>query len=109
MTMHTDKPTDSEFIVFITNKYHNKLLALEPDSIFGSKLVACAKTLATMNAANLPEKIDKNEEVNERGDDETNANNADQHTKTQKHKKEEGLTRCQLYSDAIAGIEQEKK
>ena len=37
-----------------------------------------------MNAVNSPEKIDKNEELNKRGEDETNANSVDQHTKTQK-------------------------
>jgi len=55
-----------------------------------------------LHAVNPLEKIDKNEEVIERGDDETNANNTDQHTKTKQ--KEEQITRCQLYSEAIAGI-----
>ena len=57
------------------------------------KLVASAKTLANMIAADLhavnpPEKINKNEEVTERGDhegdDETNANKTDRHTPKQR-------------------------
>jgi len=59
-------------------------------AVLDSKLVASAKSLACKckNAANLPEMIDKNEEVNTRGDDEANANNADKYTKT--HKKRKG-------------------
>jgi len=101
MTIHTDKPTDSECIVFVTNGIYDKLLGLKPDSILDRKVVASAKTLAYMNAPNSQEKIYENEEVNERGDDATDANNAVQHTKTQK--KEKGITICPLYSYEITG------
>jgi len=43
-----------------------------------------SKTFPTMNAADSPEKINTNEVAYDRGYDETEANNADEHTKTKK-------------------------